>query len=324
MKQPVLLHPEAIPMAAPTSRSSTLRWILLVAALAASALGCAYFGVGLANNAFVRRLNAEIAPPDAPAETRVLRTFERVSRWEYFDESRISSPLLRWVARIEHRSPLHLSARSTLTGGVDHIGPCGSLSRSMIVLLRQAKIPVRKVILYTPAGIPKHTVVEVSLDGEWRVFDPTYGWYWRRSGDGEIASADDLCRDRALFVSIQERLPHYPVEEYGYCQAQHLRWEKIPGLPRVRRLLTGVLGEERMRAIGTPYLYERPSYLVGAGFLGLGLVLLLVRRRLPASERRGGRREPTPPPGVQGMAGYASERAAEEVEGGPEGFAARP
>lgn len=263
-----------------------VRVLVLGMGTACLIFGAFLIAIGYVNNRFFDALNRDIAPPGTPAEERALLTFARVSAWEYFDAGRIASPVLRWLARAEHASPLHLSARSALTAGADRIGPCGSLSRSMVVLLRRAGIPTRKVILYSAAGRPEHTVVEVLLDAEWCVFDPTYAWYWRRPADGRIATAADLARDPRLFASVRERHPGYPLDRYVYDSVQHLRWEKLPGLPWVRGLLARAFGPEWVSSIHAPYLYERPTFFVGllataTGGLFFGVAGWMRRPRRP-------------------------------------------
>lgn len=254
------------------------RSALLIAGVVCAALGLFYFVVGVLGNRFFDALNHDIAPPSASAEERAVYTFERVSRWQYFDATRVSHPMLRWLSRMEHASPLHVSARTTLTAGADQIGPCGSLSRSLIVLLRRAGVPARKAILYADDGVGTHTVVEVAIDGEWRVFDPTYAWVWRRPSDGAIATAADLRTDAALFATVTAQHPEYPLDLYHYRNVYHLRWEKLPGLPWVRRGLERWRGKEWVQSIGTPYLYERPNFLTAFALWSLSLVLLAAAR----------------------------------------------
>jgi hypothetical protein len=237
-------------------------------------MGAFLLVAGVFNSRFLDEVNRDIARADAAPEERVLRTLERLSHWQYFDADRIGSPIQHWLARAEHASPLHVSARTSLTAGVDRVGPCGGVSRSMIVLLRRSGLPVRKALLYSDDGKPQHTVVEVLLDGEWRVFDPTYGWYWRRLRDGEIATAEDL-RDPELLAAILAKVPDYPLDRYSYRNIYHLRWEKIPGLPAVRELLRRWRGDAWVRSVGTPQLYERPAFLVSTLASGAGLVSLL-------------------------------------------------
>jgi hypothetical protein len=236
--------------------------LLLIGAVISGVLGCGLLACGIGNDRFYDEFNRSLAPANASAEERTLRTFERVSAWNYFDASRIHSRPARWLAELEHASPLHVSARTTLTAGADRIGPCGSLTRSMIVLLRRAGIPARKAILYSQGGAV-HTVVEVWLDGEWRVFDPTYAWTWRRPHDGAIATVADLAADAELFATVRSRHVNYPLEVYTYRDVHHLRWEKVPGLHLLRRVLVHTVGAEKVRAIGTPHVYERPIYFVG-------------------------------------------------------------
>ncbi len=247
----------------------------MVGALCFAVAGCLALGVGISNSRFLDTINREIAPEGTPAFERVLMTFHRCSTWKYFDAKRLASPAQQWIGRLEHASPLHVSARTALTGGVDQGGPCGATSRSMIVLLRRAGIPARKAILYASDDRAVHTVVEVQIDGEWRVFDPTYGWYWVRPRDGAIATAEDLGRDPALLAQILERHPSYSVDEYRYDRVHHLRWDKIAGLDAVRRLLVRAGQDGFVRRLQTPRIYERPAFLSASIFWTLGALQLL-------------------------------------------------
>jgi hypothetical protein len=254
------------------------------------AVASAGLAAEVANNRFFDALNEEIAPPDTRPEARIIRTFERVSDWDSFNPNRISSVRTRLVARLEHASPLHVSARAALCAGVDQIGPCGAVSRSLLVLCKRAGFDARKAILYDDDGIAQHTVVEVKLDDEWRVLDATYGFIWRRPSDGQLATATDLATDDRLFASILTTHPHYPLDEYTYRNLQHLRWEKLPGLPWVRRRLEALRGEAWTREIRTPYVYDRPGYAVAAiGFIaGLALITLGLRTRTACTRRSSG------------------------------------
>lgn len=298
---------------------------LIALGLVCWVLAAALVVIGVANGRFLDAVNREIAPPEVTTEARVLATFERVSNWAYFDARRIGSGWRRWLANAEHASPLHLSARTTLTAGADHIGPCGSLSRSMIVLLRRAGIEARKALLCDGGGVAVHTIVEVNLNGEWRVFDPTYRWYWRRPADGAIATAADLAADEALFRSVAAHAPLYPLDAYRYDNVHHLRWDKVPGLQAVRRLLVQVGGESWVRGIRSPYLYERPVYMAGGALWVLGTALLTVawtiRRRHPvpaAGERPAGRpRSPEGGPRTLAESGGTSFLTESPVAGDP-------
>lgn len=255
---------------------------VLCFALAASGLASE-----VANNRFFDALNEEIAPPDTPPEERIIRTFERVSDWNSFDANRIPSLPARLLAKLEHASPVHVSARYALCAGTDKVGPCGALSRSLLVLCRRAGFDARKAILYDDDGRAQHTVVEVKLDEEWRVLDPTYGFIWRRTSDGQLATATDLATDDRLFASILAAHPHYPLDEYTYRNVEHLRWEKLPGLPWVRKRLEALRGEAWTRELRTPYIYDRPGYAVAAIFFIAGLALITVARPGRAAGTRG-------------------------------------
>jgi hypothetical protein len=249
-------------------------------ALGAVGLGAAAIVLELANNRFVDALNETIAPADTEPEERALRTLEHVGSFRLinFDPARIDSPLFRLVGALEARSPLNVSARTALTGGVDHSGPCGGLSRALIVLLRRAGIEARKIQLYDSAGNAQHTAVEVRLADRWRALDPTYSLFWRRD-DGELATIDDLARDVALFATARDRSDDYPLELYTYRNVHHLHWEKLPGPARIHRRIRSVIGDDRARAVPTPYIYERPGYLAGFFLLGIaGLALVRAGR----------------------------------------------
>jgi hypothetical protein len=249
--------------------------VLTILAASFAVLGLVAVGVGTSNSRFLDKINRAIGPAEMAPFDRVLRTFERCSKWEYFDAKRLASPVQQWLGRLEHASLLHVSARTALTGGVDQAGPCGATSRSLIVLLRRAGVPARKAILYAPNESAVHTVVEVSIDGEWRVFDPTYAWYWVRPRDGAIATAEDLAHDPALFARVLEQHPNYPIDEYRYDRVHHLRWDKVPGLEAVRRWLERTGRGEFARNLQTPGLYERPAYLSACIFAVLGGLLFL-------------------------------------------------
>jgi hypothetical protein len=241
----------------------------------------------VANNRFFDALNEEIAPPETPPGERIIRTFERVSDWDTFDAARIPSLPARLLARLEHASPLHVSARNALSAGTDKVGPCGALSRSLLVLYRRAGFDARKAILYDDDGTSQHTVVEVKLDEEWRVLDATYGFIWRRASDRQLATAADLATDDKLFASILTAHPHYPLDEYTYRNVQHLRWEKLPGLPWVRKRLEALRGKAWTSELRTPYIYDRPGYAVAAIFFISGLALItLAGPKCAAGTRR--------------------------------------
>ena len=260
----------------PSSRRKLLARFVGIAAVLSLLGGGLLVGMALFDNQLLDALNHEFEAQSTGPEDQVLRTLERVSACaQYFNPERIASPIERWVAKAEHRSPLHLSTLAVLAAGADHIGQCGSLSRSLIVLLRRAGFEVRKAILYSPDGKPAHTIVEVKLDGEWRVLDPTYAWCWRRPRDGQLATVADIRSDPELFRSVLAQHPEYPIGRYVYDDVNHLRWEKVPGLRVLRRFIVHWRGEEWTRGIRTPYIYERPRIFVGSVALALGCFLLL-------------------------------------------------
>lgn len=274
-----LRSPEEMKLAS-AMRQPSLQRVLRFLGAALLCYSAVSFAIAWHHQRRYRDVVRAIASGATTDEERVLRTFELVSQWEYFDPARIHSPLMRGLARLEHRVPTHLTAYSVLEAGVDRGGPCGGTTRAMIVLLREAGIPARKALLYEAPNEPQHTVVEVWLDGEWRVFDPSYAYYWVRDRDGRIATVADLAADPDLFARILDTRPHYPVDVYHYRYVHHLRWEKVPGLALVKALLGRFKGDEWVRRVRTPYAYERP-YVLGGSLAALsGLIALLAAARM--------------------------------------------
>jgi transglutaminase-like putative cysteine protease len=93
-----------------------------------------------------------------------------VSDWHSFDQTEYRRYPRGFLAGLEHASQV---PGSWLSAGADEAGPCGALSRSLLVLCKRAGFDARKAVLYDDDGRPQHTVVEVKLDDEWRVLDPT-------------------------------------------------------------------------------------------------------------------------------------------------------
>src|SRR5262245_24926098 len=95
------------------------RRFCLVAGCVLLGAGAFMIAVGRTNDRYFDAVVRSAAPASWTAEARTLAVFDLVSDWQYFDAGRIASPFYRWLAEVEHASPFHLSARSTLTGGAD-------------------------------------------------------------------------------------------------------------------------------------------------------------------------------------------------------------
>jgi hypothetical protein len=150
-----------------------------------AALGILLLGVaaGLhheAYGAFLRalvaeRVGREAGPPDAVAG----RLHEHVA--------------------LALRQPLDLPApdmdvEDTLLRGY---APCDHAVNVLVALLRERGIGGRLTWLRREDGTSPHTVAEVLLDGEWRVFDVAFGFRPHRA-DGSGATVRDLLGDPGL------------------------------------------------------------------------------------------------------------------------------
>lgn len=79
------------------------------------------------------------------------------------------------------------------------IGWCDQQDWTVATLLALRGVPGRLVMLDNEAGKSLHTVMEVHLDGEWRLVDPLYGLMFTRP-DGALATREDLSSDLTLLT----------------------------------------------------------------------------------------------------------------------------
>lgn len=194
--------------------------------------------------------------------------------------------------RLEALSPFNVTSATALKyGGFgirehDVLGPCGTMSRTLLNALWALDIPARKLqLLANERGEGGgHTLLEY-FDGErWCVLSPSDSTFVWRRGDGAIATTAEIRRDASIFSQIYERYPEYP---YRFDNPSHIRWDKLPG--PVQRVFRLALGEEGFRRAQTPRLYDRPRdlFLIASASVSLVLfmVLLLLRPRRPAPTR---------------------------------------
>jgi hypothetical protein len=100
----------------------------------------------------------------------------------------------------------NLSARDILETEVRQPYKCGTLSLVMATLAHAGNYKVRWVDMIGLGGSgnkPRtHVVVEVFYNGEWHLYDPTYGVSYRNES-GEVASHKDIRLDvRILFQNV--------------------------------------------------------------------------------------------------------------------------
>jgi hypothetical protein len=179
------------------------------------------------------------------------------------------------LVKIEHTLPLELSPVTVLKEGANfpdarRYGSCGQLSRTVRAVAWLRHIPSHKVLMGT--GAKEHAMVALYVNGRYRLFDPTYDFYWTDS-TGHVASIEDVRGDTAIFAQIYRKVPDYA---YNLSDASYLRWSRLgPLAVPLKSALTAVMGAAWVENIDTPKLYERPWY--GYGWASLtGSVLCLV------------------------------------------------
>ncbi|MBI3965229.1 MAG: tetratricopeptide repeat protein [Chloroflexi bacterium] len=101
--------------------------------------------------------------------------------------------------------PVDDSPGGTLIRG---FGYCDEAVMLFLRLLTQAEIPGRMTYLIAADGSSPHTIAEVLLDGEWRVFDTSFGITPRRV-DGDFATRADVVAQPALLQMSQVKPEWY-------------------------------------------------------------------------------------------------------------------
>ena len=110
------------------------------------------------------------------------------------------------------------------SGAHPRVGYCDQAVWLFIGLLAERNISGRMTWLRRADGSSPHTVSEVLLDGQWRVFDTLYGWVPRRP-DGGLVSVRDLVAEPAL-LGLSRAQPEW----YRHTQVTLVR-----GPERLRR-----------------------------------------------------------------------------------------
>jgi hypothetical protein len=191
-----------------------------------------------------------------------------------------------FTARLEHSLPFELSPVTVLKEGfafpnARRYGPCGQLCRTVRAVGELRGIHTRKVLMGT--GRLEHAMVAIEVDGGFRLFDPTFDFYWRNAS-GHVATIEEVRADTAIFAQVYRRYPNYP---YRLDDAMYLNWRRLgrAGL-WLRRGLEIVLGRERVEQFDTPMLYDRPwlgyawcCFTLAVACLAASLLLTVRARR---------------------------------------------
>lgn len=189
-----------------------------------------------------------------------------------------------FIARLEHLLPLETSPVTVLQDGfafpdAHRFGPCGQLSRTIRAVAWLRHIRSHKVLLGTGAG--EHAMVSLYANGAFRLFDPTFDFYWTNRS-GHVATLEEVRGDTAIFAQIYRRVPDYP---YRLGDASYFRWSRLgqPGV-WIKTGLTAIMGASWVENLDTPKVYERPwwgyAWFTTIGAVAcIGLGLSRIRRR---------------------------------------------
>jgi hypothetical protein len=182
------------------------RWVVPAAViLVASAVAFGAWGVARGRhhalyNAFLIPLVAQRVAGDARAPEDVVR---RLHEFVYLNlRMPVNAPILPTVSR------------DVLLRGFAY---CDQAVFVFIDLLEQRGISGRMTFLYRSDGVSLHTVSEVKLGDDWRVFDVLFGFVPTRP-DGVGASVRDLVEQPKLLAASR-----VPVEWYRYAKVHSVR-----------------------------------------------------------------------------------------------------
>lgn len=95
------------------------------------------------------------------------------------DHDKIIS-FMNYINKFEYRSPSK-SDLNTLVN--DKIGICGDYSNLLVALCACQNIKARIITINYFTKQNGHVVIEAFVDGKWRLYDPTYGGYYRLVSD---------------------------------------------------------------------------------------------------------------------------------------------
>jgi hypothetical protein len=265
-----------------------MRRAFAIVGLLLLALSAFCISVHLRNSRYLRLATDDIfaQPGDDESRAIALAHFVAVHGAQAVDPDSASL-----TAKLEHSLPLELSPVTVLKEGfafpgARRFGACGQLSRTIRAVGWLHGIRSHKVLM--GEGKFEHAMVALDVDGGYRLFDPTFDFYWRNAA-GHVATVDEVRSDPTIFAQIYERYPNYP---YNLSDATYFNWRRL-GVPGrwIKRALESVLGTERVANFDTPMLYDRPWWGYTWTTFTLGLACLLAwgavrrtrRERAPAS-----------------------------------------
>lgn len=259
---------------------------LVTVAIALFAVSAACFTVHTRNSVYLMKATRGIfaGPGDDEAKAIALAHFVAVHGNHAVDPDSASL-----TAKLEHSLPLELSPTTVLKEGfalpdARRFGPCGQLCRTVRAVAWLRGIPSHKVLMGTHEN--EHAMVALYVNGGYRLFDPTYDFYWKDS-TGHVATIEQVRGDSAIFAQVYARYPDY---KYRLDDAMYFNWRRLgrPGL-WLRSQLIRVAGRDWVENLDTPKLYDRPwwgyswlTLIAGSLALAWGVALLRTRRPEPA------------------------------------------
>ena len=86
------------------------------------------------------------------------------------------------------------------------LGECDQIANTLITLARKARIKGRLIFLRGHRDSSRHSLCDLHVEGDFRIFDPTFNWVFLNK-DNKIANFADIQNGRVysdLFVSMQD------------------------------------------------------------------------------------------------------------------------
>jgi hypothetical protein len=134
---------------------------------------------------------------DADNSSYYKELFDRLTTGKASDEERISAACDYVSSKLNYEETQWElgSPRRVLETGSQY---CGHLSTALSTLLATGNYRTREIHLSDGKSSPStHSVVEAFYDGDWHLFDPTYGVRFR-TRDGKVASHKDVRLDPSI------------------------------------------------------------------------------------------------------------------------------
>jgi hypothetical protein len=207
---------------------------------------------------YLRGFSDAIVPATAPGDEKV-------------------EAVLNWMAHGPTRLPYGPSPNAPDRDPTDTLNydallqVCGTATNAFINLMDTGHMGVRRLLLLDSAGMTKHVVAEVFVDGRWIIVDPAYRIVLRDS-HGHTLTREQLI-DPAIFTDATGKIHAYD-PSYTFDRAVHIRIGRIYflGAP-LRRILDRFLPGWDESTFMT-LLVERESF--GASVASILLVIFVL------------------------------------------------